>query len=174
MNKKTIYIIVAVLIVIIVVGVAAYALLYNSGGGGTTSPTPTPIVGVADATTLQFSANVTSQGTTVEYKWYGKDIHANMTLRVDLLGGASGNYSYILNAGEEKSWSSTDNGVTWTPGNFTADWISWSPLWTGYVDNLTHWSGSGNYAYTDPSGEAITLFNISVNPTIPDSTFATS
>ena len=169
MNKKTMYIIVAVLVIIIVVGVAAYALLYNSGGGGTTSPTATPTVSVADATTLQFSANVTSQGQTTEYKWYGKDKHANMTIRVDFA-----NYAYIMNASQEKSWSSTDSGATWTKGNFTADWISWSPLWTGYVNNLAHWSGSGNYAYTDSSGEAITLFNISVNPTIPASTFTAS
>jgi hypothetical protein len=170
MNKKTTYIIVAVLVIIIVVGIAAYALLYNSGGGGTTSPTPTPTVGVADATTLQFSANVTSQGQTTEYKWYGKNIHSsNLTIRVDFA-----NYVYIMDASQEKSWSSTDSGATWTQGNFTADWISWSPLWTDYVDNLAHWSGSGNYAYTDSSGEAITLFNISVNPTIPDSTFTAS
>jgi hypothetical protein len=169
MNKKTMYIIVAVLVIIIVVGVAAYALLYNSGGGGTTSPTPTPTVGVADATTLQFSANVTSQGQTTEYKWYGKDIHANMTIRVDFAG-----YSYLLNADQEKSWNSTDNGATWTQTNFATDWPIWGAQWSSYVNNLTHWSGSGDYKYTDTLGEAITLFNISVNPTIPDSTFTAS
>lgn len=172
-NKKTIYIVVAVLVVVIVVaGAAAYVLLNNSGNGGQSTPT----VSVAVATNLQFNANVTSQGTTVEYQWAGRDIHANnLTIRVDVLGGASGNYSYILDAGQQKSWSSTDNGVTWIVStDFAGDWNSWGPQWTGYLDNLANWSGSGDYSYTNAAGEAITLFNISVNPTIPVSTFQAS
>jgi hypothetical protein len=171
LNKKTIYIIVAVLVVVIVIAGAAAYLLNNNGNGGTTNPTPTPTptVSVADATNLTLSANLTSQGTTTEYKWSGKDIHANMTIRVDFA-----NYAYILDAGQEKSWGSTDSGVTWTQGNFTADWIFWGTQWSGYLNNLTHWSGSGDYSYTNTAGEAIVLSNISVNPTIPASTFATS
>jgi hypothetical protein len=173
MNKKTIYIIVAVLVIIIVVGVAAYALLYSGGGGGQSTPTPTPIatVSVANATTLTFSANVTSQGSTIEYKWSGKNIHSsNITIRVDFAG-----YSYLLDASKEKSWSSTNNGTTWTAGNFTKDWPVWGAIWQEDVDALVgHWSGSGDYSFTDAQHEAVTLFNIVVNPTIPASTFATS
>jgi hypothetical protein len=169
MNKRTIYIVVAVLVVVIVVaGAAAYVLLKT--------PSPTPTVSIADATNLQFNANVTSLGTTVEYQWAGRDIHANnITIRVDVLGGASGNYSYILDAGQQKSWSSTDNGVTWTNStDFAGDWNSWGTQWAGYLDSLASWSGSGDYSYTNAAGEAITLFNINVNPTIPDSTFQAS
>jgi hypothetical protein len=171
MNKTTMYAVVAVLVIIIVIGVAAYALM-NNGNGGTTNPTATPTAtpstnGVADASTLTFNANVTSQGTTIEHKWQGKDIHSNaMVLRVDFA-----TYAYILDAGEQKSWSSTDSGATWTQGNFTADWLSFSPSWTDIVDNLTHWSGTGDYSYTNTAGEGIVVFNISVNPSIPDSNF---
>jgi hypothetical protein len=175
MNKKTIYAIVAVLIIIIVVAVAAYALLYSGGGGGTTTPTPTPTAtvggGVGNATTLTFSANVTSQGSTIEYKWSGKNIHSsNITIRVDFAG-----YSYLLDASKEKSWSSSDNGTTWKAGNFTADWPVWGAQWQEDVDALVgHWSGSGDYSFTDAQHEAVTLFNIVVNPTIPGSTFTAS
>lgn len=173
MNKKTIYIIVAVLVIIIVVGVAAYALLYNSGGGGTTTPTPTPTTnGVGDATTLTFSANVTSQGQTTTYNWSGRDIHSsNLTIRTDFA-----TYSYLLDATTEKSWSSTDSGATWTAGNFTDDWPFWDNQWSADVDALVgHWDGtSATYSYTNAQGEAIVLFNIVVNPTIPDSTFTAS
>jgi hypothetical protein len=173
MNKKTIYIIVAVLVIIIVVGVAAALLLMNNGGGSeTTTPTPTPTTnGVGDATTLKFSANVTSQGSTITYNWAGKNIHSsNITIRVDFAG-----YSYLLDATTEKSWSSSDNGTTWTTGNFTADWPAWGAQWQENVDALTgHWSGSGDYSFTDATQAAVTLFNIVVNPTIPASTFATS
>ena len=149
-------------------------LLSNNGNGGTTNPTPTPTPipnGVATATTLSFSANVTSGGQTTEYKWSGKDIHANMIIRVDFAG-----YSYLLDAGQQKAWSSTDNGATWTAStNFVADWTAWGAQWTTYVDNLTHWNGSNaNYQYSNPAGEAIVIYNITVNPTIPASTFTVS
>jgi hypothetical protein len=175
MERKTIYAIVAVLIIIIVVGAAAAYYLMNTGGGGGITPTPTPTTSpannVANATTLTFSANVTSQGSTITYNWAGKNFHTTPTIRVDFAG-----YSYLLNAGQEKSWSSTNNGSTWTSGNFTADWPAWGAQWQSYVDALTpgHWSGSGDYTFTDTTGATVTLFNISVNPTIPDSTFTAS
>jgi len=167
-----IYIIVAVLVVVIVVGVAGYVLLNNGGSNNQTTPTPTPTPGpsVATATSLQFSANVTSQGQTTEYVWYGTNLNsANEKLRVDFV-----NYAYILDASQHKSWMSTDSGSSWTAGTFTTDWNSWGTQWTDYVTSLAMWSGSGDFSYTNTAGEAVTLFNITVNPTIPDSTFATS
>jgi hypothetical protein len=170
MSKQTTYAIVAVLVVVIIIAGVAVYLLYGNGGG-TTNPTntPSPTTTVGDATTLTFSASVTSSGTTITYNWAGKDIHGAPVIRVDFAG-----YSYLLDAGKEKSWSSTDNGVTWTAGTFADDWPSWSTQWFEYVDYLTpgHWSGSGNYSYTDTLGQAVVLSNIVINPTIPDSTFA--
>lgn len=170
LKKNMMYAIVAVLIIVIVIAGAAVYLLYG-GGGGTTNPTttPSPTVTVGDATTLTFSANVTTSGSTIEYKWAGKDIHTSPIIRVDFAG-----YSYLLDSSKEKSWSSTDNGATWKAGTFTTDWPAWGAQWSSYVDELTpgHWSGSGDRSYTDPTGAAVTLFNIVVNPTIPASTFA--
>jgi hypothetical protein len=175
LKKNTMYIIVAVLVVVIIIAGAAAYILSTNGNGGTNStptPTPTPAANVANATTLTFSANVTSQGQTTTYEWKGTNIHAAPTIRVDLPG-----YSYILNSTQEKSWSSTNNGSTWTQGTFTTDWPFWGNEWSLYVDELTsgHWDGiSTTHSYTDSQGQAITLFNIVVNPTIPSSTFATS
>ncbi len=173
MNKQTTYIIVAVLVVVIIIaGAAVY--LYGGGGDGTTNPTatPNPTVTVGDASTLTFSANITSQGSTVTYNWAGKDIHSKPIIRVDLPG-----YSTILDSAQEKAWSSTDNGATWTLSTtYAADWTAWSQQWITYVDELTpgHWSGTGDYSFTDTQGQGIILFNIALNPTIPESTFATS
>ncbi len=178
MNKKTIYAIVAVLVVVIIIAGAAAYVLSNNGNGGTTNPTPTPTptVSVADAANVTFSANVTNQGQTTEYKWQGQDIHSgNLTLRVDFA-----TYAYILNAGQQKSWMSTDSGATWKTSTFATDWGTvaapgFGNQWTDYVDNLAHWNGSdATYSYQDAAGEAILLFNISVNPTIPASSFAVS
>jgi hypothetical protein len=168
------YIIVAVLVVVIIIaGVAAYVLSTNGKGGTnpTATPTPSPTVSVGDAASLSFSANVTAQGATTTYEWKGVSIHTAPTIRADLPG-----YIYVLNSTSEKSASSTDNGATWTQGSFTTDWPFWGNQWSVFVDELSsHWDGSSaTYSFTDAQGEAVVLFNIVVNPTIPDSTFATS
>jgi hypothetical protein len=169
------YIIVAVLVVVIIIaGAAAYVLSNNgSSNNATPTPTPAPTVSVADATNLTFSANVTSQGITAQYNWQGQDIHSgNLSLRVDF-----STYAYILSASAQKSWVSTDSGATFTASTFASDWGTttapgFGNQWADYVDNLAHWDGtSTTYSYTDTAGEAIVIFNIVVNPTIPASTF---
>ena len=105
--------------------------------------------------TLTFSANVTREGATTEFKWQGKDMNSNnQTIRVD-----NANYAYIMNTGTKQAWESTDSGATWTAGNFIEEWITWGPKWTDYVDNLTLWPGSGDYSYNN-TAEAILLFGI--------------
>jgi hypothetical protein len=170
LKKNMIYIIVAVLIAVIVVGIAGFMLLNKGEDNNETTPTPTPGPNVADATSLQFSANVTSQGQTTEYKWYGTNLNsANVKLRVNFA-----TYAYIFDTSQEKSWMSTDSGATWSAGTFATDWSFWGTQWTDYTSKLATWSGTGDVSYTNTAGEAIILFNIVVNPTIPDSTFATS
>jgi hypothetical protein len=185
MNKKTIYIIVAVLIVIIVVAVAAYAVYYK-GGSGTTSPTPTPTAApttIVGATTLQFSVNETTKGQLVTYQyafenlsWSGTTVQeTNALIRLDIPGGSSGNYSYIFNPHSEQSWSSTDNGMTWTAGHFATDWPQWSPLFNDYMTHLvSSWNGGATYSYTATSGSANVIYDIKVNPTLSATFFATS
>ena len=177
MNRKTIYILVAVLVVVIVAAVAG-VLLWNNGGinggnnngGGNTQP-----VSVANATSLEFMANVTSQGSiVVTHACYGKNIGtSNLTVRIDVLGGEAGNWSYILDTGQEKSWNNTNNGA-YASSNFTADWNFWGTSWTNFVTNLKNWSGTGDYSYTSSNGNPVTIYNITVNPKLPDSLFQTS
>jgi len=170
MNKSSTYAIVAVVIIIIVIaGVAAW-YYYGNNGNSETTPTPTPApVGVADATTVSFNASVTSGGTTTVYMWQGKDIHSNnVVFRVDLEGG----YSYILNAGTQTAWESTDSGATWTAGVFADDWLAWGAKWQDYLDNLAHWNGNdATYSIDDATIGSAVVSNIVVNPTIPASTF---
>ncbi|MCX6644468.1 MAG: hypothetical protein NT043_04610, partial [Candidatus Bathyarchaeota archaeon] len=145
MNKKTMYIIVAVLVVVIVIaGVAAFVLLNNSGNGGTTQP-----VSVVGATTVQFSVNETTGGAKVTYNFAGNNVNtSSLMLRIDIPGGASGNYSYILSVSQQKSWDKVNDGA-WTEGNYTADWGTWGAAWYSYVnENLVNWSGTGDYTYT--------------------------
>jgi hypothetical protein len=94
-----------------------------------------------------------------------------MMLRIDLLGGEAGNYSYILNGGNQTAWAAVNGEWTDITSEFNAQWTSWGTMWTGHVNNLANWSGTGDYTYTDANGDSITIFNITVNPTLPDSLF---
>ena len=174
LNKKTTYAIVAVVIIIIVVGIAAYAVLNNKPGETEeNSPTPTATSSVLGANSIEFNSNLTSQGVTIQHKWAGKDIHVETpTIRLDILGGESGNYSYMLDVGQQKSFTSI-NGGAWTPSTYATDWTTFGAEWTDYLNHMGHWT-SGDVSYTNTAGEAVTLYNIVINPTIPDSTFATS
>jgi archaellin len=171
MKKNLMYAIVAVIVIIIVIVAAVFALgLIPTGSTPQATPTPTAATGVADASSIIFSSNITSSGTTTTYKWQGINIHttANVTFRVDLEGG----YSYILNVANETAFESTDGGVTWTTGDFATDWAAWGSTWQDYLDNLTHWNGTdATYTIDDATIGSALVFDISVNPTIPDSTF---
>lgn len=173
MNSKTMYILVAVLVIVIVVaGIGIYLYMGTGGGGGGGGENTYT---VANATSLQFEANVTSQGYTIPYKLAGKNLNStNLTLRIDLLGGESGNYSYILNAGDETAWEAVNGEWTDKSSDFTNQWASWGTEWTNYVDALANWSGTGDYTYTAANGDAITIYNITINPTLPDSLFQPS
>jgi hypothetical protein len=153
----------AVVIIIAVAAVAGYYLLINTGGG-------TPVT-VETATSLQYDANVTSQGATVTYEFAGANLNTtSLKLRIDVLGGESGNYSYILNAGDETAWAAVNGVWTDVSSTFTDQWNSWGTQWTNNVDALANWSGIGDYTYTDANG-SIVISNISLNPTLADSLF---
>jgi hypothetical protein len=164
MKKSVMYAIIAVVIVIIVVaGVAAWYFTSGTGGGGAPSPSATP-VSVASATSLSFNSTVAG----VTYKWQGTNITGNVVFRVDLPGG----YSYILNAGTQQAWESTDGGATWTAGTFLTDWASWSGQWQDFVNNLKNtWDGdNATLTINDATVGNAVVSDISVNPAIPAST----
>ena len=171
MNKNTIYII-AVLLVVIIAASTAVILLNNN-------PSPnkqTTAVNIADASTLQFTVNDTSQGTTTPYQFTGINMGtANLTIRVDLPscnpGGA--NYTYVFNAGTRSAWNKTSD-ASWMTDNFNNAWPLWGNMWSGYVSKLDVWYSTTTYSYTASNGDAIIIFDIRVNPTVPNSTFQTS
>jgi len=170
MNKKTIYILVAVLVVILVVGVAGVYILMNQGAGGANEET----VNVADASSLQYNVDVTSQGTTATYKYAAKGMGtSDLMLRIDIAGGEAGDWVYILNGAEQKAWAYADGEWSEISDAFATQWDAWNPLLEGYVDNLTQWSGTGEWTYTAGT-EDIRIYNIEVNPTLADSVFQAS
>jgi hypothetical protein len=171
MEKKMMYALVAVVIIVVVVVVAGAYVLMNSGGGGITYT-------VANATSLQYNAEVSYKGETpVLFNWAAKNVGAtDMVLRIDLLGGESGNYTYIMDHGTQTAWLS--NNGTWTnvSSDFTNQWNTWvgtGKQWTSNLDALaTNWSGTGDYTYTTATGNTvIRIYNVAINPTLADSLF---
>jgi hypothetical protein len=180
MNKNTMYIIVAVVVVIIIVaGVGVYLSGTGTSSNGTPTPTPTPVstYTVTNATSLQFAANATQGTTTTTLLFAGENVGtANLTIRIDL---PAYNQSYILNYGTTQSYTSTDSGKTWTlDSSFTNDNNIWGARWIGETHALTNWNGTGTtYTYTDTTTNPTTsvlIYNISINPSLPASLFATS
>lgn len=178
MNKKTTYIIVAVLVIVIVVAGAAAYLLMNNGGGGGTTPTPTPAPTVVGASTLQINANVTDSTGTLTYMFSAKNMNSDtshLIVRMDIINSA-GNYTYVVDTGQEKAWLSLDNGATYTQEtDYAGDNTMVVTAFNDYVTNLEgHWNGSDlTYSYTS-GASTILIYDICPNPTLADSLFATS
>jgi hypothetical protein len=163
MNNKTIYGIIGAIIIIIAVAVGVYALM-NSGGSKN-------VITIENATTVQYDANVTLHDMLITYKFAGKNLGtSDLTLRVDLLGGAEGNYSYILIQGQQKGWESI-NSAAWTDISFNDMWTYYLPQWDGHLNAMKSWSGTGPLTYTNAEGGLVTLYNIVLNPELPASLF---
>jgi hypothetical protein len=176
LNKKTIYIVVAVIVVILIVGIASVMLLNNNGNGGTptSTPTPAPSATVVGANTVQFSVTetTTSTGDKVAYTFAAKNFNTSTeVIRVDL--SASGtNVSYVLNAGQQKSYLSTDNGAKWAASTFNSDWTSYGTLFNSFINKLAAAGNTADMTYTTDTG-SITISCVTVNSAIADSVFST-
>ena len=181
MNKKTIYIIVAILVIIIIAAAAAVVFMGNGGGEATPTPEPTALT-VVDASTLQFDVAETTNGQVVNYAFASKNVNTTtQVVRMDILGGEAGNFSYIIDIAAGTSFNSMDNGATWTASTtgFAAD-SDYVVAFADYQTNLVNWDGlSATYSFTTtetmpPAGRDIVISAIHVNPTLEDSLFATS
>jgi hypothetical protein len=178
LKKSTTYIIVAVLVIVIIVaGAAAYYLSQN--GGGTTSPTatPTPTPNPVDtANSLGFVVNATEGQTSTILTFAGIDLQSvNRTIRIDI---PANGLSYVLKYGTMQSYSSVDNGTTWTlSSDFAADAGIWGARWDGTVHSLSAWDGTGTtFSYVDSTTTPVTnvlVSGISINPELPASIFDT-
>ena len=165
MNKNTMYGIVAAVVIIVVVVAGAYVLM-NSGGG---QEEP---VNVADATSLQFSVDVTpAQGEASTVKYIAKNTGSSSVLsRFEIGAGEMGTLVYIFNGAEHQAWTNVTGTWEDISGDFATNWDQWNPLFEGYVDSLSHWE-SGEYTYTADNGDQVRIYGIIVNPTLDDSLF---
>ena len=169
MNKKTIYIVVAVLVIVIVVAAAGVYLWSNNNGSTSTTPTPTPAPAatVVGANTLQFYVNETTSGATVNYEFQCKNFNTSTELiRVDI-PSTTATYSYILNAGSQKSWSNQTG--TWTQDS-AFDPSGFATVFTTHVNKLAAQGNTNDLTHTSGSS-TYDIYCVAVNPTLADSLF---
>jgi hypothetical protein len=173
MNKNTMYILVAVLVIIIVVAGVVVYYYYGTGGGGG-GETPTTVYTMGNATSLQYTVNLTDPTGLGIYMFAGKGLGtADIWLRVDAVPVVSEGttYSTIMYAGNQTSWTNATG--TWMVSDFATDWgTTWSPQWSSYIDHNANWmAGDGDISYSDSSGNDVLIYGIAINPTLSDALF---
>ncbi|MDR0373217.1 MAG: hypothetical protein LBI79_06650 [Nitrososphaerota archaeon] len=167
MNKKTIYLIVAVLVIILVAAAAAVLLMGNNDDSDSNTTPPS----VVNATSLKFTA--TDNTNDLIYNVAVRNINeANEEIRIDMT--VEGDvFNYVIKLDGETSYMSMDDGATWMKSDFKVDSM-YIEIVHGFIDHLEAWNGTdATYSYTE-GGINFVISNISVNPTLSDSLFATS
>jgi hypothetical protein len=165
-SKKILYALVAIVAIIAVVASAGTYALMNSSSGGKT-------VTVADATSLQYTVDVTYNGTTTLAKFAGENLgSSDKILRVDLSGSGS-NYDLILNTENQTAWQTFDGNWTDVSNYYNDIMTSGCGMrWNANVAALANWSGTGNCTYTDSTtATTFRIYNVVINPTLDASLF---
>lgn len=191
MNKKTLAIIAVVVVVIAVVAVGVYLATQGDSGDNSPNPTPTPTVtptptgtstttptatpsgtggNVAGATSLKYSVSVTEGGQTQGYTYQAKNAGSNnIMLRIDFTDSSGEKTIYVINGVETKAWTFSNGAWEDVSAAYQTQFNIWNSLYQGYVTNLSTWT-SGDWTYTS-EGATVRIYDISVNPSIPDSVF---
>ena len=170
MNQKTIAVVVIAVVVVAVIAGTAYWML-SSGSPGEPEPTPTPTpAGIAGASSLQFTVEITGGDAAGTYKYMAKNIGTDdMSIRVEIPIGEM-DLMYIVNGALQKAWANEGSGWVDLSDAFTAQWDAWKATWDVYTGELATWT-AGDWTYTDTDGSTVKIANIQVNPSLEDSLF---
>jgi hypothetical protein len=174
MNKKgisTLVIVAIVVIIIVVAGIAAYVLYSGGGGEPEATPTPTSSSPVEGATSMRFDVNATTESGLEIDRFTAKNLGtSNILIRVDQTDAQGNNFVYLMNETAQTAWANAmDTGFVDDSANFASYWDSTligNAALNNYMTALAGWSGSGDY-----NGDSYVIYNIVVNPDIPDSAF---
>jgi hypothetical protein len=137
------------------------------------SPTVVPSsapANVSSASSLQYSVSLTAdipgalRGT---YTFYGKNAGtSSFMMRMEFTDLSNYQSIIILNGAQQQAWKYS-NGE-WSE---IAAYGTYNNIWQGYIGVLAAaWNGTGDYSYT-LSAATVRIYDISVNPTLPDSLF---
>ena len=175
MNQKgisTLVIAVIVVVIVAVIGVGVYLAMSGTGGNGGNGDTPTPTpVDVAGASSLQYSVEITEDGTSYTNKYMAKNIGtSDMMIRIEIQSDG-GDIVYIVNSADQEAWSYMAGEWLDISTAFSNNWDMWSTTVNDYQSSLADWTDTEEWTYTDTDGNAIRIFDIAVNPSLDDSLF---
>ncbi|MEW6222616.1 MAG: hypothetical protein AB1476_04820 [Candidatus Hadarchaeota archaeon] len=159
-----------IVIIIAAAGVGGFLVLKGGGGGGSTATSGN----VSTATSLSFNVDGTYQSqsltSTVKMKNIGQST-AKLRMDMTVAGTTS---SVIVDSGASKTWMWTAE-TGWQDMSSYISPETYTAMTQTYTTQLAGWTGTGEYTYTDPTtGSTVRIYNIQVNPSIPDSEFQPS
>jgi len=187
---STMLIVAVVLVVIIVIaGVAAYGYMSQNPADPATTPTPTAsesptatepaetaepsetATNVEGASSLKYEVNLIENGALqISYTFMGKNIGTDDFSMSVQVADIDGETIYIFNGAQHKAWSYMEGEWEDISELYDMQWGIWNNLWSGYMTNLSAWSGTGDYSYSQ-DGTTVEIVDIQVNPVLDDSLF---
>jgi len=135
--------------------------------------TPTTETGtnVATAESLEFKVSLRyADGETEDSKWMIKKLKNSTMMRIEMTSDGD-EMICIINGAQQKVWFYSDGEWTDFSPMYQTYWDTWNSVMEGYRNSLVDWTGIGDWTYTTPDGDSVRLYDIKVNPTLPDSLF---
>jgi hypothetical protein len=133
------------------------------------STSPSSASDVSDASSLRYSVSATEGGKTEGYTYQVKKTDSALMLRIDYTDENGEASTYIVNGVQRKAWIKTDGQWEDISTQYDIWYNTWNNLHDAYLNNLAGWT-SGEWTYTE-SGVTVRLYDITVNPSLPDSLF---
>lgn len=137
----------------------------SQDNGGTT-------VDVEGASSLQFKVTMDpADGDNIDYTYSVKNAGtSSLMMRIEMQS-AGESFIYIINGVQEKVWMSSDGEWIDFSDMYPTYWETWNEAWQGYHNSLVDWTGVGDWTYSTPNGDSVRIYDITVNPSLPDSMF---
>jgi hypothetical protein len=137
----------------------------TTNNGGTT-------VDVSGASSLKFKVIMDpADGDNIDYTYNIKNAGtSSLMMRIEMQT-AGESFIYIINGDQEKVWMYSDGEWMDFSEMYPTYWETWNSAWQGYHDTLIDWTGVGDWTYTTPTGDSVRIYDITINPSLPDSLF---
>jgi hypothetical protein len=107
----------------------------------------------------------------VDYTYSVKNAgKSSLMMRIEMQS-AGESFIYIINGAQQKVWVYSSGEWMDFSEMYPTYWETWNSAWQGYHDSLIDWTGYGGWTYSTPNGDSVRIYDISVNPSLPDSMF---
>ena len=138
----------------------------------TEEETPETTPDVSTATSIRYKVSIQPAGqASMEYEYIVKDAGTdNMKMRISV-ETEDEVATYVINGETQTAWVYTGEEWLDLSAGFTTYWDMHKESWEGYQTSLQDWTGLGEYRYDLPTGDAVVIYDIQINPTLDDSLF---